>query len=93
VDNRLSKFKAAGYEFVEHNVEVGTRDVDSSNGTSSVVNKDVGKGVTAYLMRIDEEFYEEDQAAKQKTISDKEASMKRTLNSGDNGTYGSVKIE
>lgn len=93
VDSRITRFQAAGYELVEADVQVGARTVDNPGKFGSVVSKNVGRGVTAYLMRIPEEFYKEDQAAKLKEVDEKEADMKRTLNSGRDGTYGSVKIE
>lgn len=92
VDNRIARFQEGGYELVEHEVEVGQRTVDNPGKYGSVVSKDVGKGRTAYLMRILEEFYAEDQAAKQRNILDAEIDMKRALNSGRDGTYGKVKI-
>lgn len=93
VDSRIARFKAAGYELVEDDVEVGTPTVDNPGKYGSVVSKDVGRGTTAYLMRIPEEFYSEDQAAKMRQVDESEADMKRTLNSGHDGTYGSVKID
>ena len=90
---RVDRLKDAGYDLVDHEVEVGVRKVDSSAGTSSVVSKNVGNGTTAYLMRIKREWHEEDKAAAQKQIDESEADMKRTLNSKQNGTYGKVNIE
>lgn len=93
VDGRVDRFKLGGYEVVEHDVEVGQRTVETSNGTSSVVSKNVGVGRTAYLMRIPKEYYDEDQKVKNKLIDDSEADMKRALNSNQNGTYGKVEFE
>ena len=92
-NGRIDRLKAAGYELVDHDVDVGQRTVDTSKGTSSVVSKYVGQGVTSYLMRTKAEYYEEDQAAKNKAIDESEADMKRTLNSKQNGTYGKVEFE
>jgi len=95
-DGRIDRFKIGGYEFVEQGDHVvGDRDVDSSRGTSSHITKMVGKDVTAYLMRIKKEFYEEDQIAKATAILDTEEDIKRELNSGqeDKGTYGEVKFD
>lgn len=92
IDNRIQRFQQGGYELVDHDVEVGQRTVDNPGKYGSVVSKDVGKGRTAYLMRIPEEFYKEDQQAKQREVKRTEDDMKRTLNSGRDGTYGEVKI-
>ena len=88
-DNMLARFQRGGYQFVDHAVEVGQSVADSSEGTSSIVSKDVGKGVTAYLMRIPMEFYEEDQRNKHKRITEQEDDMRRMVNSGQ---YGKVDI-
>lgn len=88
----LERFIDGGYDFVEHDVEVGQRDVEASKGTAKRISKNVGQGVTAYLMRIPKEWHEEDMAAKAKRIDESEEDIKRTLNSGKDGTYGKVEI-
>ena len=70
----------------------GTPDVDSASGSSSHVCMPVGDKVMAYLMKQPIEYYEEDQAAHQAAIDAREADMKKSLNSGQNGTYGKVDI-
>lgn len=93
-DGRIDRFKLGGWELVEKKDHtVGDKDVNSSTGATSLVTKMVGKNITAYLMRISMEFYEEDQAAKISAIAESEEDMKRQLNSGKEGTYGSVKME
>lgn len=88
-DNRVQRFLDAGYDFVEHDVNVGTKSVDNTDTSIGRVSKNVGRGVTSYLMRIDEDWYKEDQDAKQKTVNASEAS----LNKPGDGQYGNVKIE
>ena len=91
-DGRIDRFKLGGWEIVERkDSEVGDSTAGTSKGTTSLISKMVGKDVTAYLMRINMEFYEEDQLAKYAAISESEEDMKRQLNSGENGTYGSFK--
>ena len=93
-DGRIDRFKLGGWEFVERKTHtVGDRVKDSSKGATSLVTKMVGKDVTAYLMRINMEFYEEDQAAKYAAILESEEDMKRQLNSEKDGTYGSVNFK
>jgi len=91
---RIDKFKQAGYELVE-SAQLGTSHVDGNQSESGVVSKDVGKGVTAYVMRQRKEFYTEDQAEKQQNILEAENDMRRSKvnpNESTDGTYGEVKI-
>lgn len=92
VEGRLNRFVAGGWAFATKTGEVGDRTADSSSGTSSVVSKEVGAGVTAYLMRIKMEWFEEDKAAKAAQIDKSEESMKRQLNSKEDASYGKVTI-
>jgi len=79
VEDRIQRFLDAGYEPVtrEQAGAVGDSRVDTSQGTSSVVEKGVGGGKKAILMRIPEEFYKEDQQVKQDHVDQLEASMRR----------------
>ncbi len=92
-DDRISRFQRGGWEFAPDEVVVGQRTADTSTDSSSITSKSVGKGTTAYLMRIKKEWYEEDQTAKAKQINEYEEDLKRTLNSGKDGTYGKVEIK
>lgn len=92
--DRVNKFKAAGYEMVDA-AKMGSSNVDGSHSENGAVSKDMGKGVTAYLMRQREEYYAEDQAEKQKIVDRSEDSMRRKkVNAQDStdGNYGEVKI-
>lgn len=89
VGNRIQKAKDGGYEMVQHEVGVGDRTVDSTDGVGTVVTKDVGKGITSYLMRIKDEWYEEDQRAKQNKVRASEES----LHQRGEGQYGNVNIK
>ena len=79
VSDRIQRFRDAGYEPVTHDESgsIGDARVDSSVGTSSIVEKGVGLGTKAILMKIPEEFYKEDQQAKVNQVEQLEASMKR----------------
>jgi hypothetical protein len=84
----------AGYEHVT-TAEIpswGEADVDSADSSSSLVSMPVGDKVIAYLMKQPMEYYEEDQAEEQALVDAREADMKKSLNSGQNGTYGKVDI-
>jgi len=90
---RVDKFKLAGYEHVT-NADVGDPGVDDTHAANGIVSKDMGQGVTAYLMRQRKDFYEEDQVKKQKVVDDSENAMRRDKNDNRNdGHYGEVTIE
>ena len=91
VEDRIQRFMDAGYEPVTHQQagQVGDTRVDTSQGTSSIVEKGVGGGKKAILMRIPEEFYKEDQKAKQDMVDTLEASMKREAKKD---RYGKLEI-
>jgi len=90
--DRIKQFEAAGYTIVRDNIEVGDPKAGKGSKVGSAVNPSVGAGAKAVLMEIKEEWYTEDQKAKQDEILKGERDMKRQLNSGANGTYGGVKI-
>jgi len=90
--DRIKQFEAAGYTIVRDNIEVGDPKAGKGRKVGSAVNPSVGPGAKAVLMEIKEEWYAEDQKAKQDGILKGERDMKRQLNSGANGTYGGVKI-
>ena len=93
VGEKIQRFYDAGYVNVsgEEGIEIGQRSIDSSTGgLASVVSRDGGGGVTAYLMKQPIEFYNEDKAAKEALTEQRAESMKQSLNSGQDGTYGEV---
>lgn len=92
VDDRLDRFKLGGWEFVTDDVKVGERTVDSSKHTESIVSKYVGANRTAYLMRINRAWYEEDQKAKEIALKESEAAMLQSDRNGE-GRYGKVSIK
>lgn len=93
VDGRIERFKQAGYEFVE-DVQLGSSNVDGNQADSGVVSRDVGKGVTSYVMAIREDWYEEDQAKKQLAVDETESAMRKSVdkNTTTDGTYGECKV-
>lgn len=69
---RIAQALEAGYEFVYHK---GAESTDPGNRISQIVSKETG--MRAYMMEIREEWYNEDQAVKQKSINEVEAQFKR----------------
>ena len=91
----ISRAKRAGFEHVTiaEMPQWGTApDVDSASPASSLVSIKVNATTTAYLMKQPMEYYEEDRAAINALVDAREADMKKSLNSGQNGTYGKVEI-
>lgn len=90
--DRIQQFEAAGYTIVREDVIAGDPKAGKETKIGSAVNPSVGADAKAVLMEIREEWYEEDQKAKQDAITAGERDMKQKLNQGKDGDYGSVKI-
>lgn len=89
VGDRIDTFKEAGYGVVtDPNVTIGDRRVTNPSKEGSAVTTSVGGGVKGVLMRIKDEWYKEDQKAKQRTVDELEAAT----NKNSSTDYGSVKI-
>jgi len=86
-EGRLEKFKVGGYEVVTSDQEVGQNTVDRGSRLGSAITKSVGGAVTAVLMRIPLEWYNEDQAAKMDAIDALEQTMKP-----QDADYGKITI-
>lgn len=98
VDGRVADLLERGYQFINRDgsLVVGQNaDGITSSMTDSRVKKPVGKGVTAYLMAIPTEFYEEDQKAKQREIDELEKAIKRPGKGSvsKDVDFGSVSVE
>lgn len=88
--NRIEKFKRAGYEIVTHDVSVGD--------ARAAIPSQVGSGTYALsgnadkklvLMRVREEYYQEDQDSKEAGIRSLEESMGKNID----GSYGKVDVQ
>lgn len=97
--SRIYKYKRGGWEMAplhtpEGELTVGEEAVFRTEGKEDIVRLHVGAGQYAYLMRIKQELYDEDQAAKQADIDEVEAQIAGTGSStGENfGQYGQIKI-
>jgi len=91
IDDRIQEFLEAGYELVKNDGthRVGDKRVATPNSLDSNVVLSVGGGDKAVLMRIKKEWYEEDQAAKQREVDD----LENTIRNPDiEGKYGKVEI-
>lgn len=85
IDTRIIEAEEAGYEFVyQHEIErVGEADVtpdqlDQGKKVTKVVGTtETGAPQVAFLMKIRQEWYEEDKAEKARKLSDMEQALKQ----------------
>lgn len=91
IGDRVQEFLDNGWEIVEKkDVRIGDKRLGSptaAEGTAATAS--VGRGTTAYVLRIKEEWYKEDQQAKQDYVDQTEAATKEKAL---DGTYGELKI-
>ncbi len=88
--DRIQQFLDAGYELVDATaVQVGDRRVNAATPEGSKAQVSVGKGDKAFVMRIKEEYYKEDQLAKQEHVNQLEQAIKSKTPGAD---YGTVSI-
>lgn len=92
LDDRVQEMIERGYEIVTDNsVSVGDKRVANPAQEGSPVKVSVGNGVNAFVMRIKDEWWEEDKAAHDAKIKATEDQIKRDLK--ENSFYGDVSIK
>lgn len=88
--DRIAQFLEADYELVEASaVQVGDRRVNNGTAEGTKAQVSVGGGSKAFVMRIKEEFYKEDQVAKHAHVNQLEQTIKQTSGKAD---FGELKI-
>lgn len=88
--DRVQRFLDAGWEIVSaKDVEIGDKRINgvAPEGTNAMAS--VGQGIKAYVLRIKDEWYEEDQAAKQAEVNRLEEATRQEALSG---TYGKLDL-
>jgi hypothetical protein len=91
VGDRIAQFEEMGYEVVlDSKVTVGDRRVANPTKEGSPVQASVGGGMKGYVMRIRDEFYQEDRAAKDKHVDNIERGMIKEAREG--ADYGKVSV-
>lgn len=88
-DENVGTAEDAGFEFVSHAVKIGNKHIDVSQMQGAKVSRNVGGGVIAYLMRIPQEFYDEDMAEEQRVKVDA-AEQAIFVDINSNGLVGKV---
>lgn len=87
VDDRIEQLQAAGYEIDTANAgKVGDKRVDAAAGLGSVPSFSVGQGTKAVVMRIKQEWYDEDQQAKLGQVR----ATEETMHKDSKADYGSI---
>jgi len=91
VGDRVQEFLDNGWEIVEKkDVRIGDKRLGTpTSAEGAAATASVGRGTTAFVLRIKEEWYKEDQAAKQEYVDASEAATKEKAL---DGTYGELKI-
>lgn len=77
-DDRIERFKKAGWTPVEGE-RIGDPHAADPSSMGSASMKSVGAGTKAMLMEIPEEYYNADQADKQKAVNELEAAMESEI--------------
>ena len=86
--DRVQQLIDAGYEIVDAStVQVGDKRISSVAPEGTKAQVSVGGGVKGFVMRQKQEWYDEDQAAKQARVDQQEESIKQIP-----GFTGSVRV-
>lgn len=73
---RIQKYLDGGWNFLTRaGVQTGDRTVNTGDSMSSLQTRNVGNNTVAYLMVIKEEFFKEDDKAKQDAITNREKAI------------------
>lgn len=91
-DYNVDAYLAGGYDFVTHNVKVGDKHINTAASEGGKVSLPVGNGIIGFLMRIPEEYYNQDMQDLQTELDEKEKALYAELNSKTDGRYGQVEI-
>ena len=92
VGDRIEQLQDIGYELVkDDNIRVGDRRIANPTKEGSPVKVSVGGGIQAYVMRIKDQFVEEDNKAKAANYDRLEQGTVRDAKEGSD--YGSLKVE
>lgn len=90
VGDRVQEFLDNGWEVVKAStVRVGDKRLGNPTAEGSAAKASVGNNVQAMILRIKDEYYQEDQAAKQAYVAKTEEAMK---GEAQNGTYGKLDL-
>ena len=90
-EDRVTQLSERGYELVSDSaVKVGDNRVSKTSSEGTVKQLSVGAGKKAYVMRIRQDWYDEDQKAKNVEVDSIEATIKKKATA--DGRYGKLSI-
>ena len=91
-DYNLDEYLDMGFEHVTHSVKVGTKRIGAAAATSGdmAVFMPAGAGVTAYLLRIPQEFYDAAMKQYHKRVDESEESIRAQIS--NKGLQGTLEI-
>ena len=91
VGDRIEQLKAIGYEIVEDSaVQVGDRRIANPTKEGSPVKVSVGGGIQGYVMRIKQDWYDEDKAKKDAHVDSIEKGLVRDAK--EQTDYGKLQV-
>src|SRR5574337_933147 len=93
VEDRLVAFIEGGWEFVDKKgLTVGDKDVEATKGLGTALHRNMGRGITAFLMRIPCDLWLEDQKRKSE---DQINLAKKAINEAakQGADYGKITVE
>lgn len=91
VGDRVQEMVERGYEIVtDKSIKVGDRRIDIPTAEGTPVKVSVGGGTQAYVMRIKNEWHEEDKKLKTQKVDEMEESM--LTEAKQQGYYGKIEI-
>ena len=90
--DRVQEMIERGYEIVtDKSIRVGDRRIDVPTAEGSPVKVSVGGGNTGYVMRIKNEWFEEDQKLKAQKVRELEETM--LTEARQKGDYGKIEVK
>jgi hypothetical protein len=90
-DDKVFAATEGGFEYVTHPVEVGHKRIDVSTMQGSKISRNLGGGLVGYLMRIPQEWYDEDMASEQERVNEQERA--RVKDSSSDGLTGTIRVK
>lgn len=90
--DRVQEMIERGYEIVtDKSIRVGDRRIDVPTAEGTPVKVSVGSGTSGYVMRIKNEWFQEDQQLKAQKVKEMEDSM--LAEARQKGDYGKIEVK
>lgn len=92
-EDKVPLRESQGFEFVTHDIQVGDKQINVASQIGNKISIAVGNQVTAYLMRIPQEYYDADMKAFNDDLDERDRALYSDLNSRKDGRYGEIRVE